>query len=149
MAFTTGAAILEDEAATLTTVVSSGASLVTDAVGTGTQTTLSSLAAFTSLFITFQSAVTTVSGASIPVYRRDLNGGGSFDVEAPSTDNKQVYVGSFIVPVGVSINTDVKLKLSAVPIDGDCTFYIGNLIEQSINSGWTLQSDAKTYNAAA
>ena len=150
MAFTSGAAIIEDENTTLTTVVSAGVSLTDGTVGTGTQTTLSSSAAFASLFIIMQiTASTTVAGALIHVYRRDLNGGGSFDVEPPSANNKQVYVGSFQVPVGVALDTDIKLKIPVPPLDGDCTFYIQNDTAQTISAGWTLQTDAKTYNAAA
>ena len=152
MAFSTGTAIIEDENTTLNTVsAASAGTLANDAVDSETakKTTLSSLAAFTSLFITFQVGTTTAAGASIAVYRRDMNGGGSFDVNVPSANNRSVLVGSFLVPAAVSINTDIKLKLSAAPIDGDCEFYIGNYIGQTISTGWLLQSDAKSYAAAA
>lgn len=151
MTFTTGAAILENEEISLSVVsAASSGTLLDGAVDAETKTLLSSNAPFCTLVLTFQVATTTAAaGANILVYRRDMNKGGSLDTEIPTLNNRQHLVGVFEVPIAMVINTDHVLSLPGVPLDGDCEFYLANETGVTINTGWLLQAQAKSFNGAA
>ncbi|RLA18743.1 MAG: hypothetical protein DRQ62_13095 [Gammaproteobacteria bacterium] len=148
MAFTTGAAILEQENTSPTTVCTSGSALATDSFDSESKTVLSSDAPFAKLLLTFQVGATTGAGAFVNIYRRDMNVDGTTDTTIPSATNPKIYVGRILIPEGMTINTDYTETESAAPLDGDCEFYIENQMGVSINSGWVLKADTKSYNAS-
>ena len=152
MAFSTGAAILEDEGTTLFEVCSASVSaLSNDAVDAETtkKVTLTSKAFFATLIITFQVGVTNgaLAGSFIPIFRRNKSQGGSTDDVIPSSDFPQTYVGSFPVPDSLAINTDIPISISGIPLDGSCDFFIKNQVGVSISAGWKIETDAKSFNS--
>jgi len=154
MAFTTGAAILEDEAATLTVVSGSGSGALADGVvdsETAQKTTLTSRATSATIIAIFELSTDNGAdaGSSIALFRQNLNQGGTRDDPAPSADFLHTFIGSIPVPDSVGADTVVEVSLSGCPIDGDCEIYIRNDIGVSMKAGWVIETDAKTLNAEA
>jgi len=154
MAFTTGAAVLEDESATLITISGSGSGPLSDGgvdAETAQKTTLTSRATSATIIATFE--LSTDNGASanssIALFRQNLNQGGTRDDPVPSANFLHTYIGSIPVPDSAGADTVIEVSLSGCPLDGDCRIYIGNEIGVTIKAGWTIETDAKSLNAEA
>ena len=93
----------------------------------------------------FGSAVGAYSRVNL--YRRDLNIDSTNDAPAPATTNKNLFVGAFVIPTGAT--TTDYYPLNNVPLSKDCEFYLENLSDQTMSSGWDLKATPKTYMPTA
>lgn len=143
MAISTGDAIYKY--GTQTTVTTAASTLANGSVDSETKTTLTSSAPLANLSLSFQVASATTIVSAINVYRRDLNIDGTNNAPVPTLNNKSIFVGSFLVPSGLTANTTYYLPLPGIPISATSVFYIQNGTGQTINSGWILKATPVTY----
>ena len=95
------------------------------------------------LAVTF--SVAPVAGATIDVYRRDLNVDGVGDNPVPTATYTYKYIGSFNVDAVTSLQ---YLSKNGVPLSVDCELYIKNSTAQTMSSGWVLKAKPWTYGPA-
>jgi hypothetical protein len=97
----------------------------------------------------FGAQIATTGGPTINLYRVDQDIDGSNDAPVPTSSNRSLFVGGFVVPLAVDATATLYLPLSEVPLSPVCNFYIENQTGQSILAGWTLKATPKSLVPAS
>jgi hypothetical protein len=93
----------------------------------------------------FSAAVGT--GKTVNLYRQDLDIGGVAvnDAPNPSASNKNLPVGSFVIPDGQASTGTVYFTLTDVPLNQTQSFWIEDNLGVNMTAGWALTAVPKSY----
>lgn len=92
-------------------------------------------------------STTVGTGKTINLYRQDLDVGGvsANDAPSPSSANKSLFVGSFVIPDAQASTGTAYFTLTDVPLNQTQTFWIENALGVSLNAGWALTAVPKSF----